>query len=132
MTMKLSEFKQLKKLMMMTMSGAPAEVDFALKRANELLAKHGLDWDRVLNKTVTVAHEFEEADEPADPADRRAAEAREVDEAFSAVEASDPRGSFADFISDLKTRWESTRHLSMPQKDALFKAARRAQDGGRR
>ena len=125
--MKLRDFERLKKLMMMTMSGADAERAFALKQANDLLEREGLDWDRVLNRTVTVINEFEPAPEEDPGADQAALRTR-VEAAFAAIEASDPRGSFADFVASLREQWDKRGSLSAAQLDALFKSAKRAED----
>lgn len=133
MAMSLKEFGQLKKFMMMTTSGSDSERLQSIDHANRLLAKHSLTWDMVFAKTVTVVNEFE-ADPETETTDagRRAAEARKVDQAFADVEATDPRGSFADFIASLKAQWETKRFLSPAQLEKLFQAANRANTEKRR
>jgi hypothetical protein len=121
--MKLKDFTRLKKYMMMTMSGSEAETAMALKSANAILVAEGLDWDRILNRTVTIVNEFEAA-----PEEREQSTKARIDAAFEEIEKSDPRGSFADFIADLKNQWENRGHLSVNQIDALMRSARRAQD----
>jgi len=118
--MRLSDFKLLKKFMQMTMSGSDTEILFALRKANVLLVAEGVDWDRVLDRMVHL--EVEAA--PREPKPGRT-EAQEIDEAFAEVEASDPRGSFADFIASLKEQWDDRRSLSDKQKAALFDAVER-------
>lgn len=118
--MKLADFNRLKKYMQMTISGADAEKLFALNKANELLTKEGVDWDRVLDRMVRLeVEDYSHTDEDKPLAQR-------IDEAFAAVLADDPRGSFADFISSLQEQWETKKRLSEKQQAALFKAASEA------
>lgn len=116
--MKVVVFNRLKKFMMMTMSGADQEVLTAIRMANALLMTEGVDWDRVLNRMITL--EIEEAP-PEHRRDRP--ETERIDEAFREIEASDPRGSFADFIASLKEQWDRRHSLSDKQKAALYDAA---------
>lgn len=127
--MKISVYNKLKKLMMMTLSEVDNECLQAIRGANRILREEGIDWNRVFSRTVTVVNEFEAAPEDESPDASKIRERERIDEAFSVVEASDPRGSFADFISSLKEQWERRGSLSIAQKDSLFKAAQRVQDG---
>lgn len=115
--MKLADFNKLKKLMQMTMSGADAEKLFSINKANALLIAEGVDWNRVLDRMVKLDVETAPADDHFDKS-----EAQLIDEAFATIEASDPRGSFATFIADLKEKWDQHRRLTDGQKAALFKA----------
>lgn len=121
--MDLKTYGQLRKLMMLTFSDSDAEALSALRKANAVLKAHGYDWDSAFNRLVKV-------EEPVVAAAPEQSEAERIREAFDDVEASDPRGSFADFIASLKEQWEANGRLSQNQKDALFKAASSAR--GRR
>ena len=116
--MKLADFKRLKKFMMMTMSGADGEKLMAINRANALLVGEGVDWDRVLDRMVRL--DLERA-----PPEPPKTDAEAINAAFADIEASDPRGSFADFIASLRDQWERTGSLSEKQRASLFDAAAR-------
>lgn len=118
--MKLDDFRKLKKFMMMTMSGSEAEVAFSIRKANDLLRAEGVDWDRVLDRMVRLEIEDASHMDESKSLDRR------IDEAFEAIMADDPRGSFATFIASLHDQWLRHRRLSQKQQDALFKAASEA------
>lgn len=118
--MKLTEFRKLKKYMMMTMSGADAEILMAVRKATELLVAEGVDWDRVLDRMVRLeVEDYSHAD-----ADRPLGQ--RIDEAFHAVMADDPRGSTATFVASLHDQWMRRRSLSQNQQAALFKMASEA------
>lgn len=61
MSLSIDEFRLIKKFMAMTTSESDAEALAALRRANAILARHGLTWDMVLTKVVTVGIEVEAA-----------------------------------------------------------------------
>lgn len=133
--MKLESFRLLKKFMMMTTSSSEAEILMSIRKANEMIAEAGTDWNKVLDRVVTVELPFESAgaayeksrcerdEESGASRERRAAFVARVDSAFKAIESTDPRGSFADFISDVKNQWVVKRSLSAGQREAIFKAA---------
>jgi hypothetical protein len=127
--MKLHDFNRLKKFMQMTFSDSDNEALTAMRQANAVLKREGLDWTRVLDRVVTL--DVEDADEPSPPSRNatRAAqphgidEAKRINDAFDTIEDNDPRAGFADFIASLKAQWERRHHLTENQKAALFKAA---------
>lgn len=133
--MKIEDFRLLKKLMNMTLSGAEQERLFAIDKANEIIKRANTTWDRVLDRTIKVEVEIEARDEPKAPADvaRARAEFRAgIDAAFATIEESDPRGEAADFISSLKSQWAESGRLTGPQIAALRKFelnARRRTEG---
>lgn len=122
--MKLADFERFKKVMMLTTSPVDAEALAALRKANEVLAANGKTWCEVLDRVVKVESEIEPAEDQ--PTDASRIRAREIDDMFDEVEASDPRGSFADFIADIKRQWNDVRWLSAAQVTALKNAADRA------
>lgn len=128
--MKLKDYEKLRKLMQQATSDNDHEALQALRMANAILKRYELDWDRVFNRVVTVVDEFEAA--PDEGRSAHDAERDQVNAAFDVLDGTELRGSFADFIADLRKTWDSTKHLSIGQKDALFRAARRAQGDNRR
>lgn len=130
--MNIYQFRRLKKFMMMTMSGSEVEVAMAIRKANEAVVEAGTDWNKILDRVVKVELEIESvhvatgrSDDPADRAAARTAFAKRVNEAFVALESTDPRGDFADFIASLKSQWEQRSSLTGPQLEALFKSAKK-------
>lgn len=126
--MKLKDFSTLKRLMMLTTSDSDAEALAALRKANALLLANGVDWDRVFGRTVQVINEFEPAPDD-DPDQERTRGAGMIDAAFETL--AEVRGGFADFITSLQDQWTKRRFLSDKQKEALFRAARNAEDARR-
>jgi len=117
---KIADFKKLKKFMMMTLSDADSETMMAIRQANKILTSYGIDWDRVLDRTVTVVNEVEEA--PAeDQSDDAKRDGQDVDEAFAYL----GQGRTSSFIESLQDQWERKRWLSLAQRDALFKTVDR-------
>jgi hypothetical protein len=119
--MKLSEFNKLKKLMMMTTSDNDQEVLTAVRSANRILAAHNYNWDSTFGKLVKVEDGYPDFDE-GPSRDENAI----IREAFDEVEASDPKGSFANFIASLREQFEKKNYLTVNQKEALFSARDRA------
>lgn len=136
--MHINDFRKLKLFMNMTQSGADQEKLTAINNANAILEKSNTTWDRVLDRVIKVDVEIESAAEagartndPAAVAARRAAHKKRVDDAFEAIEATDPRGTtWADFIADLKSQWDRNGRLSDAQLEAIYAGARKAE--GRR
>lgn len=131
--MKLTDFNKLKKFMNMTFSDNETERNGALAKANEILRKDGLTWDRVLDKVVQL--EVEDMDQiedaPTSPF-RRDPESERINQAFRDIDETDPQGGFADFITSLKKQWLERGSLSALQLEALFKGAERANNRGKR
>ena len=125
MTMSVKTFGTLKRVMQLATSDSDHEALAALRKANQLLREAGVDWQRVFERCVRVGVEVEEApdDEAPRSADRRQAAIRE---AFEEVEASDPRGGFADFVASLKSQFERTGRLTANQEEALFRSVKKA------
>ena len=139
-TMSLAAFTRLKKYMQMTLSGSESEKAFALQKANEAVLEAGVDWNHILDRCVKVELEIESADDvehrsaPSGNTDasareiERAAMAKKINEAFATIEASDPKGTWADFIADLKKQWDERGRLTGPQLAALFKGAQNVEN----
>lgn len=132
--MKLADFNRLKKLLNMTLSGADGERLTAIDMANEIVRKSDTTWDRILDRVIKVdvaVESVEDAmrDRPGggDANAARAIFRKKVDEAFATIEESDPRGSWADFVADIKSQWERNGRLSEAQVEAIFKGARNAE-----
>lgn len=122
MPMKVSEFNKLKNLMMLTTSDNDHEALAALRKANSILKTNGYDWNATFGRLVKVQDEIEAA-----PQDRTAKDIdAQINEAFDTIEATDPKGGFADFIASLHEQWADKHYLTPAQKEALFKAADRA------
>ena len=119
--MTLAEFNRLKHMMMLTTSANDHEALAALRKANEVLASFKYTWDEVFKRLVKVDSGLPDVEDAPDERDER----QLIREAFTEVEMTDLRGSFADFIASLKEQWESKNYLSPAQKEALFKAARK-------
>lgn len=133
--MKIEQFRLLKKFMMMTMSGSEAEVNMAIKKANEAVVEAGTDWNKILDRVVKVELEIESADvaegrstEPGAAAASKVARAKLVNDAFKTIEESDPRGDAADFIASLKDQWDRRGFLTDLQMKALLKFEKNARD----
>lgn len=133
--MKIEDFRKLKLFLNMTPSGSDQEVLTAMRKANEIVARSNTTWDRILDRVIKVEVEIESREqasgrssEPSAVAARRAAHAKRVEEAFAAIEATDPRGEFADFVADVKAQWERTGRLSDAQYEAIMRSARRAEE----
>lgn len=128
--MKLADFNKLKKFMNLTFSDVDAEALAALRQANKVLKREGLDWDRVMNKLVTIdGPAIEEA--PQDRAPTRSEYEKSIELKFEAVRET-ARDSFKEFIDSLYDQWEKRHYLTPGQYDALTKAAARAHGKGRR
>jgi hypothetical protein len=132
---KLKDFNRLKKFMQMTFSDADAEALMAVRQANALLKKDNIDWDRVLNKCVTL--DVEEGDHGDDPPSQRPTRggghdpwANQIEAAFDAIWASEPKGSFRRFVIDVQKQWKEKGRLSENQRTAILDAARKARSGG--
>jgi hypothetical protein len=109
---------------MLTTSDNDAEALVAIRSANKILADAGIDWNRVFDRTITVAAEFEAAPEESKIVRQTVStHTREIEEAFTTIKARDPRGTFADFIASLKDQWDEKHFLTEKQKAALFRAA---------
>lgn len=129
--MKIEDFRKLKKLMNMTLSGADQEILTAIRSANEIVRKSETTWDRILDRVIKVEVEIEAREEPRDTsgaaiAARKAAFDRKVASAFETIEDGDPRGEAADFVASLKAQWEKDGRLSERQLEAIWKFERNA------
>lgn len=132
--MLITDFRMMKKMMNLTLSGSDQEKLTALAKVNEIIAKSNTTWDRILDRVIKVDVLVESvedalADRPGggDQAAARAVFKRRIDEAFATIEESDPRGSWADFVDDLKTQWTRNGRLSDGQTEAILKGARNAE-----
>jgi hypothetical protein len=132
---KLENFRRLKLMMNKTMSGTDAERLTAIDMANRIVADEKTTWDRILDRVISVDVPIEavaaKSAEGVDPAIRKAF-VKKVNDAFEAIEESDPRGTFTDFIASLRDQWDARGRLSPAQLEALFAARDRAENGRRR
>lgn len=133
--MKLADFHLLKKLMNLTLSGSDQEKLTALAKVNEIIAKSNTTWDRILDRVIKVdvlVESVEDAlsDRPGggDKDAARAAFRKKIDDAFKTIEESDPRGTWADFVDDLKNQWTRNGRLSEAQVEAIIKGAKRVEE----
>ena len=119
--MKVRDFLQLKKIMELTFSENDAEALAAIRRAGKVLRDHGLTWDRILSKTVTIIAEFEPDPErpprPEDSPKQRALYDELLDDAERS--ANEIGGSAIDFVASVRHHWDIKGWLSKPQVEAL-------------
>lgn len=127
--MKVKDFNTLVKLMQMTFSESDGEALTALRKGNGILLANNLNWQQVLNKVVQL--EVEEAPPEPEPSEKESAKRREIEAAFEIMTHTQLSGSFAQFIDSLREQYFDTGRLSMAQRDALFKAARKQRDNQR-
>jgi hypothetical protein len=120
--MKLSEFNKLKKLMMMTTSSNDGECLNALRLANGMLMAENVNWDEVLDRSVTVVHD---EPTPATVTPAPGLDGAEITQAFNIVYGSRMGDSFRTFIDSLHSQWETRGSLTQKQITALYNAARR-------
>jgi|SRR5580700_863352 hypothetical protein len=124
MAMSVDSFRKLRKLMQLTLSDNDEEALGALRKANALLRAHAYDWNSAFDRLIKVESPVEMAQhQPSQTLRRADPEAERINNAFEAIEESDPRGSFADFIASLREQWDRSNRLTVAQKEALFKAA---------
>lgn len=138
--MTVTEFRQLKKLMMLSTSDNDAEALASLRKATALLLTHGHTWEQCLDRVVKVINEVEDGagygsgEISRQPAPRRTDdEDAEMDRLFEdALDGA--AGSFRDTLLDMQAQWERQRWLSARQRQVVRDAAERAADrhpGGR-
>lgn len=121
--MKMSNFNLLKKLMMMTFSDVEAERNMAIGQANKILKSEGIDWNRVLDRSVKVIPDIEEAPPEEKPNDFH----KEIEDAFAILDVKHINDSgFRGFIESLYDQWQRKGTLTGPQRAALFKSADKA------
>jgi hypothetical protein len=120
MTISIDAFRRLQKSMALTASAVDAEALAALRAANKILADNKLTWADVFGRLVTV--DVEQA-APEDMTDLKV----QVNDAFEVLSKTDMKGNFESFIGSLKDQWDRTGWLSKAQREALFRAAEKAQ-----
>lgn len=121
MSMSLKEFGLLRRLMARTTSGTDGEVLESIRHANAMLARHGLTWDKVFDRTVTVIDEVEDA------ARTEVEGAERIDEIFEFLSERKRRGKFVD---DVRDQWERRRYLH-PNAVRALEAIYDEEKGGR-
>lgn len=115
MAMPVKDFRQLEKLMMMTTSDNDAEAIAALRKANEILKRHGYNWTSTFQRLVRVQEaEIEEAP-------------RERDENTAIREAFEAINNPSSFVHSLREQFEERGFLTPKQRAALFEIARKYQ-----
>lgn len=112
--MKLSTFSTLKKLMQRTTSESDNECLSAIRAANRILASEGIDWDRVLSRTVTVINEVEE--DP-DASGMTPSDASLLEEAEHAANRQG-RGT-QDFVASIREQFDEKGWISTKQRSSL-------------
>lgn len=123
--MSIDKFNQLKKVMQQTTAENDNVALMALRKANSVIAACGYTWEDIFNRLIKV-------DVPLVPVSEGPSLKDTIRTAFNEVLSSDPKGSFADFISSLSEQYDSKGFLTQNQKDALFKAAQKARNKGTR
>lgn len=127
--MKLADFHRLKKMMARADSENDHESLAAVRAANALLKKEGLDWERVLDRSVKVMMPVEDVSAPEeDPRPDR----KRIDAMFDEIEEAGPRGRTADTVADLRTWWTEKGFLTKGQAELVEKILERARNGWRR
>lgn len=129
--MRLSTFSRLKKIMARTTSENDAEALGSIRAANRLLTDEGLDWQRVLDRSVNVIQEVEEAPEDVRPPPVNNRPKHVDDEPTEtllllAEEAAERQGhGTQDFVASVREQWERKRWLSDAQRRALVEVKSR-------
>lgn len=118
--MKLTDFQRLQKFMQLTASENDAEALAAIRQANALLIRCGVNWERFFKRTVTL--EIENATEDGGAS---VSEDEELDIAFQKALDKVPSGNFRGVLLDIQAQWQERRFLSKRQKEVVFNAARR-------
>lgn len=133
--MNLADFRKLKLMMNMTISGSDQEKLTAIAKVNEIIAKSNTTWDRILDRVIKVDVMVESVEDAmssrpggGDNDAARAAFRKKIDDAFTTIEESDPTGTWADFVGDLKNQWTRNGRLSEAQTEAILKGAKRVEE----
>jgi hypothetical protein len=117
--MKLSDFNLLKKLLNMTESPVDAEALAAIRKANDLLKRADVNWDRVMNRMVTLDVEMAGAGTSAGAGD---VEEDDMESIFQkAIDQSS--GGFHETILSIYAQWQRTSSISARQREVVLKAA---------
>lgn len=125
--MKLTDFNLLKKIMQQTTAVEDPVALQALRRANGILDKYGLTWERVFNRVVEVVPDFEPDPERDNYAKKAVAHNHDAIKAAFA-DVGYPDGGFGEFIESLRQQFTDEGSLSKGQCEALFKAQARANE----
>lgn len=117
MAMPVKDFRQLEKLMMMTTSDTDAEALAALRKANEILKRHGYNWTSTFQRLVKVQEaEIEEAPEEPNASDEKA----DIQYAFNVI-----GNHKSPFVRSLEEQFTERGSLSDRQRSALFEIAKK-------
>lgn len=116
--MKLTDFNRLKKFMALTFSENDPEALSGLRQANKLLAAEGIDWNRVLDRMVTLEVE----DAPSDPSPVNP-DKDSIKKALQKVLDDCQPGSFRNMLLDYEAQFNERGTLSKRQMEVLFNAA---------
>lgn len=111
--MTITEFRQLKKTMMMATSSVDAEALTALRHANTMITRHGYTWEQVLDRVIKVEVPIEAA-------------AGGDEDALNALfeEAmSNASGSFLETLESIYEQWENKGFLTPRQREVVERAA---------
>lgn len=120
MTMSLTSFNQLKKLMARTTSDSDNEALSSIRHANRLLEANGITWDHVFRRVVTVVH-------PVDGSTIDQATLRDDDGLDALFERAidNAEGGFRDTLLSIRSQYERTGRLSPKQRAVVEGAASR-------
>ena len=118
MTMTVTEFRQLKKLLTLATSDNDAEALACWRKATQMVARHGFTWEMVMDRLVRVVQEVEADPEAAESEDS----ARLFDMALSGA-SGDFRSTILSIRDQLRTKgWLSDRQWQVVR-DAADRAA---------
>lgn len=129
--MKLETFKLFQKFMAVTMSPNDHEALAALKQANSLLQREGLNWERVLNRSIKIVSAVEDAPEDYREPIQQGGTAPEYDKAaiddyIDIIERrANLKGDFEDTINSIIDQHRNGKRLSFKQQRLLRQTADR-------
>lgn len=119
MALSLKEFTRLKGLMARTTSDSDPEALTSIRMANRILSDHGLTWEKVFSRTVTVISEMsgQVVGSSEDPTE-------DLEATFERAIESAPEGSsFRDTLLSIYATFQQTGRLSSKQRQVVENAA---------
>lgn len=138
--MNATEFRQLKKLMTLSVSDNDAEALASLRAAMKILARSGYTWEMALDRVIKVVDGFDDAEEvttqeavPQEATIRDRSPDSDMEAKFE-LALDEATGSFRDVLLSIHAQWETSGRLSPRQRQVVEDAAERAAErhpGGR-
>src|SRR5712664_3493428 len=125
----LGELEQLKRFMGVTFSVHDPEALTGLRKANQILKRHGLTWAEVLGRAVSAGAANGSL---VQPAGTEVSIADQIRKAFDELRGTIRSGSFGEFVASLEDQFETTGYLTPEQRRPLFEAVRKQREGRRR